>query len=58
MCTSDEIPVGFAGWTLYKGIKKDTETVKGNDRESWDNVKRKKVKNIRVKLPEGLDVYT
>ena len=56
VCTSDGILLGFAGWTIDKGYKNNSGILKGNNKEHPVELKPRKVKNIRAKLPGSLDV--
>ena len=58
VCKSDGTAVGFAGWTIDKGFKRDREVPTGDNKEYLVEVKPKKAKDSRAKLPRSLDIYT
>ena len=58
VCKSDGTAVGFAGWRIDKGFKKDGEVPAGNSKEHLVEVNPKKAKDNLAKLPSRLDVHT
>lgn len=58
VCKRDETAVRFAGWTIDKGFKRDSEVLTGDNKEYLVEVKPKKSKVSRVKLPRSLDIHT
>ncbi len=50
--------MGFAGWKIDKGFKRDSEVPTGDNKEYLVEVKPKKAKDNRAKLPRSLDIHT
>ena len=57
ICKSDGIGVGFAGWTVDKGLHRDGETSLDDNKVRLVAGKPEKATDNPVRLPGGLDVH-
>ena len=57
VCKGDGSAVGFAGWTVDQGFKRDGEVPIYDNKECPVKVEPKKAKDNRAKLPRSLNIH-